>query len=37
MTGGSLTIDWNEGEAIHMTGPATHVFTGEADWSRFDA
>ena len=37
MTGGSLSIDWREGEAIHMTGPATHVFTGEADWSRFDA
>lgn len=37
MTGGSLSIDWREGEVIHMTGSATHVFTGEADWSRFDA
>ena len=37
MTGGSLSIDWREGEAIRMTGPATHVYTGEADWSRFDA
>lgn len=36
MTGGSLTIDWREGEPIRMTGPATHVFTGEADWSQFD-
>jgi diaminopimelate epimerase len=37
MTGGILTIGWHEGEPIRMTGPATHVFTGEADWSRFDA
>ncbi len=37
MTGGNLTIDWHEGTAIRMTGPATHVFTGEADWSRFGA
>jgi len=37
MTGGTLTIDWREGETIRMTGPATHVFTGEADWSRFGA
>ncbi len=37
MTGGALIIDWPEGERIKMTGPATHVFTGEADWSRFDA
>ena len=36
MTGGALIIDWREGEPIRMTGPATHVFTGEADWSRFD-
>ncbi|UVO53824.1 diaminopimelate epimerase [Sphingomonas sp. SUN039] len=37
MTGGTLTIDWRDGEPIRMTGPATHVFTGEADWSRFGA
>lgn len=36
MTGGVLTIDWREGEGMQMTGPATHVFTGEADWNRFD-
>ena len=35
MTGGMLTINWREGESIIMTGPATHVFTGEADWDRF--
>jgi diaminopimelate epimerase len=35
--GGKLLIDWSEGESIRMTGPARHVFTGEADWSRFDA
>jgi diaminopimelate epimerase len=37
MTGGALTIDWSEGKPIHMTGPATHVFTGKADWSAFGA
>jgi diaminopimelate epimerase len=37
LTGGVLTIDWREGEPIRMTGPATHVFTGEADWSTFGA
>ena len=35
MPGGSLTIDWREGESIRMTGPATHVFTGETDWDSF--
>lgn len=27
--GGTLTIDWRAGGRITMTGPATHVFTGE--------
>ena len=36
MAGGTLTIDWHEGAGIRMTGPATHVFMGDADWSRFD-
>ena len=31
LPGGSLTIDWTPGESIRMTGPATHVFTGELD------
>lgn len=35
LPGGALTIDWAEGGAIRMEGPATHVFTGQADWSRF--
>jgi len=30
-----LRIDWASGETIRMTGPATHVFTGTADWSQF--
>lgn len=33
--GGDLVIDWRDGQPIIMEGPATHVFTGEADWSRF--
>lgn len=33
--GGDLEISWSEGGPIEMKGPATHVFTGEADWSRF--
>lgn len=33
--GGDLSIGWQDGGAILMEGPATHVFTGEADWSRF--
>lgn len=36
MTGGTLTVDWREGAGIRMSGPATHVFTGDTDWSRFD-
>ncbi len=31
LPGGVLTIDWNPGGTIAMTGPATHVFTGELD------
>jgi diaminopimelate epimerase len=35
LPGGDLRIDWAPGETIRMTGPATHVFTGTADWSQF--
>ncbi len=35
LPGGELTIGWTEGGVIEMTGPATHIFSGEADWSRF--
>lgn len=35
LPGGDLTISWSEGEPIQMIGPATHVFSGETDWSRF--
>ena len=35
LPGGDLQIDWTPGGAIRMTGPATHVFTGTADWSQF--
>ncbi len=31
LPGGALTIAWAPGGAIRMTGPATHVFSGEAD------
>ena len=31
LPGGDLTIAWAPGETIRMTGPATHVFTGETD------
>jgi diaminopimelate epimerase len=31
LPGGSLTIEWRHGETIRMTGPATHVFSGELD------
>ena len=33
--GGKLTIAWTPGESIRMTGPAAHIFTGEADWDSF--
>ena len=29
LPGGSLTIDWQPGGTIRMSGPASHVFTGE--------
>ena len=35
LPGGALTIGWSPGGSIEMTGPATRVFEGEADWSRF--
>jgi diaminopimelate epimerase len=31
LPGGALVIDWALGGTIRMTGPATHVFAGEAD------
>jgi diaminopimelate epimerase len=35
LPGGALEIDWTPGGTILMTGPATHVFTGETDWDQF--
>lgn len=35
LPGGDLVIDWTPGGRIQMTGPAVHVFDGEADWERF--
>ncbi|MGC1467890.1 MAG: diaminopimelate epimerase [Sphingorhabdus sp.] len=35
LPGGDLRIGWHEGGPIEMEGPATHVFTGQADWSAF--
>lgn len=35
LPGGRLTIAWTEGGPIMMAGPATHVFTGETDWTKF--
>jgi diaminopimelate epimerase len=35
LPGGDLTISWVEGGPIEMSGPATHVFTGSADWDAF--
>ena len=31
LPGGSLTIEWEPGDPIRMSGPAVHVFTGEID------
>jgi diaminopimelate epimerase len=31
LPGGTLTIDWQPGGTVQMTGPTTHVFTGEID------
>ncbi len=35
LPGGALTIDWVQGGSIRMAGPATRVFDGTTDWSRF--
>lgn len=35
LPGGTITIGWSDGGPIEMTGPATHVFTGQADWAAF--
>lgn len=35
LAGGDLTIEWSPGSPIIMTGSATHVFTGQADWDQF--
>ena len=31
LPGGALTIEWEAGTPIRMSGPATHVFDGEID------
>lgn len=33
--GGSLTITWAPGQPVIMTGSATYVFTGHANWDDF--
>ena len=33
--GGSLTIAWAPGQPVIMTGSATYVFSGQADWDDF--
>lgn len=35
LEGGDLTIAWQPGGTIKMTGGATHVFTGTASWDDF--
>ncbi|MEP2988901.1 MAG: diaminopimelate epimerase [Parasphingorhabdus sp.] len=35
LPGGELSISWEEGGPIMMSGPATYVFEGETDWSSF--
>ena len=37
LPGGDLSIGWAKGESIRMTGPATHVFSGEAELAAFRA
>ncbi|MBA2936304.1 diaminopimelate epimerase [Sphingomonas sp. CGMCC 1.13654] len=37
LSGGDLVIDWQPGGTIRMTGPATHVFSGEIDLAAFPA
>jgi diaminopimelate epimerase len=34
-SGGALQIAWAPGQQVTMTGSATHVFTGQADWDMF--
>jgi diaminopimelate epimerase len=35
LPGGTLIISWQAGGNIQMTGDATHVFTGTAEWDNF--
>jgi len=35
LPGGDLRVDWAPGESIRMTGPAAHVFSGEAELEAF--
>jgi diaminopimelate epimerase len=35
LPGGDLVVEWSPGGPIRMTGPATHVFTGEIDLEAF--
>ena len=35
LPGGELEIVWAPGETIRMTGPATEVYRGTTDWTRF--
>jgi diaminopimelate epimerase len=35
LPGGSLTIAWQESGQVNMTGSATYVFSGEANWADF--
>jgi diaminopimelate epimerase len=35
LPGGDLLVDWQEGGLVTMHGPATEVYRGTADWSRF--
>lgn len=35
LPGGDLSIRWEEGGPIMMSGPATYVFQGEVDWNSF--
>jgi diaminopimelate epimerase len=34
--GGTLTIEWAPGQPVIMTGRATYVFKGHADWDNFE-
>ena len=36
LAGGDLEIAWTPGGGVEMTGGATHVFTGTANWDDFD-